>query len=66
METVQVLLDHGADVNARTKGNEAGAAGGSVLYWALKFWPKDHELVVLLRSRGAKDLAPGRRSRDEL
>lgn len=63
---MQVLLDHGADVNGRTKGEGDGATGGSVLYWALRYWPEDHEVVVLLRSRGAKNLAPGSRFRDEL
>jgi ankyrin repeat protein len=66
IETVQILLDHGADVNSRTKGRSAGAAGGSVLHIALTYWDEDHEMISLLLSRGAKKLAPGNRVHDEL
>mmetsp|Transcript_26214 Transcript_26214/g.46232 ORF Transcript_26214/g.46232 Transcript_26214/m.46232 type:complete len:441 (-) Transcript_26214:94-1416(-) len=54
VKTVEVLLDNGADVNARNKGT-----GGSVLWWALQYWNKEHEVVKLLESRGARSVAPG-------
>lgn len=58
--TVQALLDHGADLNARTKGNDgAGAAGGTPLWWALEFHEEDSTVVQLLTSLGAKKIGPG-------
>lgn len=57
-EIVQHLLDNGADINSRTKENEAGASGGTVLWWALEFHDKDTEVVKLLKSAGAKNISP--------
>jgi ankyrin repeat protein len=60
LETVEILLKHGADVNARTKGTSgAGASGGSVLNWALKYLEEDNPIVKLLQERGAKNVPPG-------
>lgn len=62
-ETVQTLLDYGADLNARTKGDDGrGAAGGTPLWWALKYHPEDHKMVQLLKDRGAKKIGPGEKS----
>jgi hypothetical protein len=53
------LLDHGADLNGRTKGFGRGAAGGTPLWWALQFHDGDHGVVKLLKSLGGKHLGPG-------
>ena len=59
VDTVKVLLDHGADINARTKqGDGRGAAGGSTLWWALQFFEEGHEMVQLLKTKGAKNFPP--------
>ena len=62
VKSTQLLLDHGADINARTKGHEAGASGGTPLWWALYYHQEDHEVVQLLKQNGAKNLAPHQRS----
>jgi len=59
VESIQLLLDHGADINARTKGMEAGASGGTPLWWALYYHKEeDHPVVELLKRNGAKKVAP--------
>ena len=58
VEIVQALLDHGADINARTQGDEAGASGGTPLWWALQYHDNDEEVVKLLKAGGAKNIAP--------
>jgi prolyl 4-hydroxylase len=58
VDIVQALLDHGADINARTQGNEAGASGGTPLWWALKYHDEDKGVVGLLKANGAKNIAP--------
>mmetsp|Transcript_129447 Transcript_129447/g.192704 ORF Transcript_129447/g.192704 Transcript_129447/m.192704 type:complete len:454 (+) Transcript_129447:232-1593(+) len=64
METVKILMEHGADVNSRTKGSERGASGGTALWWALEYHDDDHEVVSFLKEQGAKHISPG--GRDEL
>ena len=60
METIQALVDRGADLNARTKGAGRGAAGGTALWWAMEeLKSEDHPVVQLLKSLGAKNLGPG-------
>jgi hypothetical protein len=58
VDIVQELLDHGADINARTKAKEAGASGGTPLWWALKYYDEDKDVVGLLKANGAKNIAP--------
>ena len=60
-----MLLDHGADVNARTN-HHSDSDGGSVLYWAKNFLNRDHEIIKLLEDNGSKDYRPGLVLRDEL
>lgn len=57
-ENVQLLLDHGADINARTQVHEAGASGGTALWWALEYHEKDSKVVQLLVANGAKKIKP--------
>ena len=52
IEAVQLLLDHGAEVNARTGKNENGQ---SPLVLAKQFHGQDHAVTKLLESRGAKE-----------
>jgi hypothetical protein len=59
-----VLIEHGSDLNGRTKGTERGASGGTALWWALYYHDEDHEVVNLLKDHGAKHISPG--GRDEL
>lgn len=59
LETVEVLLKHGANVNARTKGKAPGASGGSVLHWALRYLDENSTIVKVLKDRGAKNIPPG-------
>jgi hypothetical protein len=64
---VKVLLNHGADVNARTSMRDSGdMVGSSVLHLALKHMDADHEIVQMLLSLGAKSFAPGMKRHDEL
>lgn len=58
MKSAQLLLDYGADINARTKGQEAGASGGTPLWWAHYYHQESHEVVQLLKRNGAKNMAP--------
>eukprot|EP00980_Cylindrotheca_fusiformis_P008738 scaffold1868_cov193-Cylindrotheca_fusiformis.AAC.23 len=59
VETVALLLEHGADINSRTKARGKGAAGGSALWWAIQSHGEEHAIVQFLRSNGAKLFAPG-------
>jgi hypothetical protein len=59
VKTIETLLDHGADMNGRTKAMERGASGGSPLYWALYYHGEDHKMVDMLKGRGAKHFGPG-------
>jgi len=59
IETLAVLLEHGADINARTQGKGRGAAGPSALWWAVKTHGEDHPVVHFMEENGAKLFAPG-------
>lgn len=58
VETIKLLLEHGADMNMRTKGVEAGASGGTPLWWANEFHNPAHPAVILLERYGAINIAP--------
>lgn len=58
LENVKLLVDHGADINARTKGKEAGASGGTPLWWAKELHKPDHKVIEFLKAHGAKNIAP--------
>jgi hypothetical protein len=64
LKTLELLLNKGSDANARTTGSSGKIVGGSVMYWALQFWDPDHEVINLLKSFGAKFIAPGQPSPD--
>lgn len=64
IETVAVLLEHGADINARTKSKGRGAAGGSALWWAIELHGEDHAIVDFMRKNGAQLFAPGEGTSD--
>jgi prolyl 4-hydroxylase len=51
-EVVKLLIQHGAEMNARTG---RGGDGGSVLNIALDHLDEDHDLIQYLRSIGAQD-----------
>ena len=57
VQLVQLLLDRGAEVNARTGRN---GDEGSVLWWAKRFNDEgeNDEVIKLLVERGAKEMAP--------
>jgi prolyl 4-hydroxylase len=54
-DTVELLLDRGAEVNVRMG---AGEKGGSHLYLAKNLHGNDHPVVALLETRGAKEYHP--------
>jgi prolyl 4-hydroxylase len=53
--TVELLLDRGAEINART-GIES--EGGSILWLAKNTHGPDHDIIQLLVTRGAKEYKP--------
>ncbi|GAX15295.1 hypothetical protein FisN_8Hh408 [Fistulifera solaris] len=55
LDAVKTLLDHGADVHARTGKQQDG---GSVLHWAKRFLGEDHAVVTYLEQLGAIDIGP--------
>lgn len=65
LTNVQLIVEHGADVNARTKGEEAGASGGTPLWWAHKFLDPKSEVIEFLKANGAKLIAPHAQSEEE-
>jgi hypothetical protein len=65
LQNVQLLVDHGADINARTKGQEAGASGGTPLWWARHYLDPNHEVIGYLKANGAKLIAPQGQGEDE-
>jgi prolyl 4-hydroxylase len=54
---VELLLDRGAEVNART--GERGD-GGTPLWWARKYHPEDSPVMRLLRERDGKVYEPSK------
>jgi prolyl 4-hydroxylase len=52
---IELLLNHGADVNARTG---AHAEGGSPLWWAEQIHDAEHPVAQILREREAKKFEP--------
>ena len=59
LESVKILLDHGADLNARTRQSGRGANGGTPLWWAHMFHEKEHAIIRdFLKSQGAKNAGP--------
>ena len=55
VDTVQLLLDRGAEMNMRSGPRQDG---GSPLNLAKQYHGADHPVVTLLESRGAKDYQP--------
>lgn len=55
LDAVRTLLEHGADVHARTGKQQDG---GSALYWAKRFLGQDHAVVAYLEELGAIDIGP--------
>jgi prolyl 4-hydroxylase len=52
LESVQLLLDHGADVNAKSHDE------GTALYWAKRHHEADHPVIHLLEEMGALEVGP--------
>lgn len=52
---LEYLLNKGANVNDRTNKGR----GGSALFWAEALFDENHEAVVFLKKKGAKNLKPG-------
>ena len=55
LNIVKYLVEQGSNVDSRTGSN---GSGGSVLWWALKFHGEDHPVVIYLREKNAKSVAP--------
>lgn len=55
-ESIELLLSHSADINARTG---VDAKGGSVLWWAMRYNDPNGDFVSYLREKGAIFLSPG-------
>jgi hypothetical protein len=55
-DSIELLLSHSADINARTGIDEKG---GSVLWWAMRYNDPDGEFVSYLREKGAIFISPG-------
>jgi prolyl 4-hydroxylase len=55
VEIIKILLDHGADINARTDFGE----GHSTLNIALGYHDPSSEIVEFFAGRGARALSPG-------
>lgn len=55
-ESIEVLLSHSADINARTGVDEKG---GSVLWWAMRYHDPNGDFVSYLREKGAIFVSPG-------
>jgi ankyrin repeat protein len=57
-EVVRLLLDRGSELNARVGKNEEG---GSILWIAQAELGEDHDVVGLLKERGARIVEPSAR-----
>lgn len=55
-DSIELLLSHSADINARTGIDEKG---GSVLWWAMRYNDPDGDFVSYLREKGAIFISPG-------
>lgn len=53
-EIIEVLVEHGVDINARTDFGE----GQSVLSLAYDYFDEDHPFIEFLLKLGAEELAP--------
>jgi prolyl 4-hydroxylase len=54
LPVVKLLIEHGADVNAKT----GGGSGGTPLWWARQTLEEDHEVISFLEEIGALDAGP--------
>ena len=61
-EIVELLLNHGANINARTSGGR----GGTALFLAEQRLGIEHSIVHYLTNHGALSISPDRSFRDEL
>ena len=61
-EIVELLLNHGANINART----SGGGGGTALFLAEQKLGIEHSIVHYLTNHGALSISPDRSFRDEL
>jgi 26S proteasome non-ATPase regulatory subunit 10 len=62
VESLELLLQYGADLNLRT----AGGKGGTALYYAAKYLGQNHPVAQYLLKEGGVIIAPGIKSYDEL
>jgi prolyl 4-hydroxylase len=62
VESVDLLLQYGTDLNLRT----AGGKGGTALYYAVKYLGQNHPVAQYLLKEGGVIVAPGIQSYDEL
>lgn len=53
LEVVKLLVENGADVNAKTAGD-----GGTALWWAKQSHEEDHPVVRFLEELGALEIGP--------
>ena len=61
IETVDLLLQYGADLNLRT----AGGLGGTALYYTVKHFGESHPMSEYLVAAGGVMVAPGDESRSK-
>jgi prolyl 4-hydroxylase len=54
VEIIKILLDHGADIDARTEWGE----GISTLRVAMQFHPQESPIVEFLKHKGAQSIIP--------
>ena len=56
LNVIKFIVEKGSSINSRT-GKDGN--GGSVLWWALHFHDKQHPIVVYLKEKHARNIAPG-------
>jgi ankyrin repeat protein len=54
IEIIKILLDHGADIDARTNWGE----GHSTLNLAMQYHDEDSRIVEFLKLKGAQNIIP--------